>query len=107
MSMVLQVPVAPPPGIDPAMYEQALEYLRNNPEAAIQAQQQMKHMGSPAMAQAASQQLQDPAYRYKPCTRLCSRLAHTVWQVWAAPVWHRQLPNSCRTHPIGSNSALD
>lgn len=60
-----RVPVAPPPGIDPAMYEQALEYLRTNPEAALQAQEQMKRMGSPAMAQAATQQLQNPEYRKK------------------------------------------
>lgn len=58
-----QVPVAPPPGIDPAMYEQALAYLRQNPEAALQAQEQMRRMGSPAMAQAASRQMQDPEYR--------------------------------------------
>lgn len=51
------------------MYEQALEYLRNNPEAALQAQEQMKRMGSPAMAQAASQKLQDPAYRYETTLR--------------------------------------
>mmetsp|Transcript_7688 Transcript_7688/g.22803 ORF Transcript_7688/g.22803 Transcript_7688/m.22803 type:complete len:312 (+) Transcript_7688:172-1107(+) len=60
-----QVPVAPPPGIDPAMYEQALEYLRQHPEAALQAQEQMRRMGSPAMAQAASRQMQDPQYRKK------------------------------------------
>lgn len=60
-----QVPVAPPPGIDPAMYEQALAYLRQNPEAALQAQEQMRRMGSPAMAQAASRQMQDPEYRKK------------------------------------------
>lgn len=45
------------------MYEQALEYLRQHPEAALQAQEQMRRMGSPAMAQAASRQMQDPQYR--------------------------------------------
>lgn len=47
------------------MYEQALQYLRDNPEAALQAQEQMKRLGSPAVAQAASQQLQNPEYRAK------------------------------------------
>ncbi len=58
-----QVPVAPPPGVDRATYEQALQYLRQNPEAALQAQEQARRMGNPAMAQAASAAIADPEYK--------------------------------------------
>jgi hypothetical protein len=60
-----QIPVAPPPGVDPAMYGQALQYLRQNPEAALQAQEQARRMGNPLMAQAASAKLADPEYKKK------------------------------------------
>jgi hypothetical protein len=33
--------VAPPPGIDAGMYQQALAYLKANPEVAMQTQEQV------------------------------------------------------------------
>ena len=80
--------MAPPPGIDPAMYEQALAYLRQNPEAALQAQEQMRRMGSPAMAQAASRQMQDPDYR-------CGNL------------FPRHLPHPIPAHPAPGSAWVD
>lgn len=102
-----QIPVAPPPGIDAGMYQQALAYLKANPEVAMQTQEQVmslpcqstasrrllpaeyrpyqvalimtatletlgcpcvqvRRMGNPMMAQAASAHLQDPEYRCRP-----------------------------------------
>jgi hypothetical protein len=60
-----KIPVAPPPGIDAGMYQQALAYLKANPEVAMQTQEQVRRMGNPMMAQAASANLQDPEYRKK------------------------------------------
>ncbi len=39
-----QVPVAMPPGVDPAMYQQALAYLRANPGAAQQTAEQVRNV---------------------------------------------------------------
>ena len=119
--MPLQIPVAPPPGIDAGMYQQALAYLKANPEVAMQTQEQvistfpviifacrpktealtgfrrgvpgmchdrsvrsdlgvhvqMRRMGNPMMAQAASANLQDPEYRCRPVGRLALRM-HTA-----------------------------
>jgi hypothetical protein len=49
-SMHPQIPVAPPPGIDAGMYQQALAYLKANPEVAMQTQEQVMSTRRPETA---------------------------------------------------------
>ncbi len=48
----MQIPVAIPPNLDPAMAKQVIEYLKANPEAAQQSYEQAHRMlRTPGMAQ--------------------------------------------------------
>ena len=101
-----QIPVAPPPGIDAGMYQQALAYLKANPEVAMQTQEQV---GSPQCRSTARRRLAPASYPAMPCQVV--KMTETFGKPrmymcrcgeWATRCWRRQQAHTFKTLSTGA-----